>query len=146
MGDRAKELFPFKGEMRSAYYIAKSYGVQGSVKQVREKLRVGATPEEAVAGLGMRAPYRKKTVQVKPEPKTRIEMQWVEELKKKIKKGQWYKLMVEFSDNESHSGRSKRVEKCVVTGVYPHLVTFLRPCGLATSKTYVELLMEGVVR
>lgn len=38
----------------------------------------------------------------------------------------------------------KRIETCTVTGIYPHIVTFRRSCGMSTSYTYPELIIMGL--
>ena len=133
----ARLLFPFRGQMVSAYQIAKAYGRQGDYWMIRRRLMDGMSAEEAV-----------KTAQgAKKEaaPSFGIHPWEINRLRTHLKPGDKLRVRVYYATMGQDTS-STRVEACRVTGVYPHLVTLRRPCGLTTSKTYVELLMEGVVR
>ena len=135
MGRKADELFPFQGRMVSAVYIADYYGCRNSAQVVRQRLRAGATPEEAARGLGKH--LKKQDVFGGIQP-------WeIDRLRRRIKPGDKLRVTVIYADALSIADLT-RVETCRVTGVYPHLVTLLRPCGLMASKTYVEMILEGM--
>ena len=135
MGRRADELFPFQGRMVSAVYIADYYGCRNSAQVVRQRLRAGATPEEAARGFGRRIK--------RPEASGGIQPWEIERLRSRIKPLDKLKVMVRYADVYSF-GDPMRRETCRVMGVYPNFVTLMRPCGLMTSKTYTELIMEGI--
>lgn len=137
MGRKAETLYPFQGRMVSAVYIADYYGCRNSAQVVRQRLRAGATPEEATRGLGRHIKQ--------PDASGGIQPWEIDRLRRQIKPGDKLRVRVHYA-TFGQDKESIRVETCRVTGVYPHLVTLRRPCGLTTSKTYVELLMEGVVR
>ena len=67
----------------------------------------------------------------------------IEAIKNRIRKGDKLNIIVEKWEPMSLVIKKQR-EKCRVTGVYPHIVTFGRGCGLSVSYTYPELLMMGI--
>lgn len=135
MGRRADELFHFQGRMVSAVYIADYYGCRNSAQVVRQRLRAGATPEEATRGLGKHLKQ--------PDAMSGIQPWEIERLRNHLKPLDKLKVTVRYADVFSF-GDPMRKETCWVIGVYPHLVTLMRLCGLMTSKTYTELIMEGI--
>lgn len=145
---KAKILFPFRGQMVSAYQIARAYGMQESVWSIKKRLLDGMSAEEAVEAVKNRLPIGKTNVVTKKKgttPCTGIQPWEINRLRARLKPGDKLRVRVHYA-TFGQDKESIRVETCRVTGVYPHLVTLRRPCGLTTSKTYVELLMEGVVR
>lgn len=135
MGRRADELFPFQGRMVSAVYIADYYGCRNSAQVVRQRLRAGATPEEAVRGLGKHLKQ--------PDASGGIRSWEIDRLRKRIKPGDKLRVTVIYADAMSIADLTRK-ENCRVTGVYPHLVTLRRPCGMGISKTYVDLIQDGI--
>lgn len=145
---KAKILFPFRGQMVSAYQIARAYGMQESVWSIKKRLLDGKSAEEAVEAVKNRLPIGKTNVVTKKKdttPCAGIQPWEINRLRTHLKPGDKLRVRVHYA-TFGQDKESIRVETCRVTGVYPHLVTLRRPCGLTTSKTYVELLMEGVVR
>lgn len=136
MGRRADELFHFQGRMVSAVYIADYYGCRNSAQVVRQRLRAGATPEEAARGLGKH--LKKQDVFGGIYPRE------IDQLRRRLQPGDKLRATVRYADLYSIGSDLQRPETCTVTGVYPHLVTLRRPCGLGVSKTYVELIQEGI--
>ena len=134
---KAKLLFPFRGQMVSAYQIAKAYGRQGDYWMIRRRLMDGMSAEEAA----------KTSQSAKKEvaPSFGVQPREVDRLRKRIKPGDKLRVWVYYATLGQDTS-STRVETCRVTGVYPHLVTLRRPCGLTTSKTYIDLLLEEGVR
>ena len=135
MDRKAETLYPFQGRMVSAVYIADYYGCRNSAQVVRQRLRAGVTPEEAARGLGKHIKQ--------PDASGGIQPWEIDRLRRRIKPGDKLRVTVIYADALSIADLTRK-ETCRVTGVYPHLVTLRRPCGLGTSKTYVELLMEGI--
>ena len=135
MGRRADELFPFQGRMVSAIYIADYYGCRNSAQVVRQRLRAGATPEEAARGLGKHLKQ--------PDASGGIQPWEISRLRNRIKPGDKLRVTVAAA-TYSNARFDYRKETCRVTGVYPHLVTLRRPCGLGVSRTYVELIQDGI--
>lgn len=135
MGRRADELFPFQGRMVSAVYIADYYGCRNSAQVVRQRLRAGATPEEAARGLGKHLKQ--------PDASGGIQPWEINRLRKRIRPGDKLRVTVIYADALSIADLTRK-ENCRVTGVYPHLVTLRRPCGLGVSRTYVELIQDGI--
>ena len=135
MGRRADELFPFQGRMVSAVYIADYYGCRNSAQVVRQRLRAGATPEEATRGLGRHIKQ--------PDASGGIQPWEIDRLRRQIKPGDKLRVTVIYADALSIADLTRK-ENCRVTGVYPHLVTLRRQCGLGTSKTYVDLIQDGI--
>lgn len=135
MGRKAETLYPFQGRMVSAVYIADYYGCRNSAQVVRQRLRAGATPEEAARGLGKHLKQ--------PDASGGIQPWEIDRLRRRIKPGDKLRVTVIYADALSIADLTRK-ETCRVTGVYPHLVTLQRPCGLVTSKTYTELIMEGI--
>lgn len=137
MGRKASNLFPFRGKMLSAYQIAKAYGIVGSAHLLRTRMLEGMTPEEAVASIQAR----------RTGPRSDVIggiLRWeVDQLRSRIHVGDELDVLVYYA-TLGNDTTAVRVETCVVTGVYPHLVTLRRRCGLTTSKTYIDLLVEGV--
>ena len=136
MGRKAETLYPFQGRMVSAVYIADYYGCRNSAQVVRQRLRAGATPEEATRGLGRHIKQ--------PDASGGIQPWEIDRLRRQIKPGDKLRVTVRYADLYSIGSDLQRPETCTVTGVYPHLVTLRRRCGLKTSKTYIDLLVEGV--
>ena len=136
MGRKADELFPFQGRMVSAVYIADYYGCRNSAQVIRERLRAGANPEEAARGLGKHLKQQDIFGGIYPGE--------LDQLRRRIQPGDKLRVTVRYADLYSLASDLRRPETCTVTGVYPHLVTLRRPCGLGTSKTYVDLIVEGV--
>lgn len=135
MGCKADELFPFQGRMVSAIYIADYYGCRNSAQVVRQRLRKGATPEEAARGLGKHLKQ--------PDASGGIQPWEINRLRKRIRPGDKLRVTVIYADALSIADLTRK-ETCRVTGVYPHLVTLRRPCGLMVSRTYVELIQDGI--
>lgn len=135
MGRKAETLYPFQGRMVSAVYIADYYGCRNSAQVVRQRLRAGATPEEAARGLGKHLKQ--------PDASGGIQPWEIDRLRRRIKPGDQLRVTVIYADALSIADLTRK-ETCRVTGVYPHLVTLRRRCGLTTSKTYIDLLVEGV--
>lgn len=132
---KARLLFPFRGQMVSAYQIAKVYGRQGDYWMIRRRLMDGMSAEEAV-----------KTAQgAKKEaaPSFGIQPWEINRLRTHLKPGDKLRVRVHYA-TFGQDKESIRVETCRVTGVYPHLVTLRRPCGLWTSKTYMDLIQDGI--
>lgn len=95
------------------------------------------TPEEAVASIQARRTGPRSDVIGGILP-------WeIDRLRRQIKPGDQLRVTVIYADALSIADLTRK-ETCRVTGVYPHLVTLRRPCGLITSKTYIDLLLEGV--
>lgn len=133
---KAKELFPFRGEMVSAGDIAAAYGMDRKYAQnIKVRLLAGMRVEEAVADAWNR--------RITPPDMTGIRAWEIDRLRKRLKRGDKLRVRVHYA-TFGQDKESIRVETCRVTGVYPHLVTLRRPCGLITSKTYIDLLLEGV--
>ena len=132
MGCKAKELFPFRGGMASAYAISKAYGLQHRAHLVQRRLRMGMPAEEAV--------------KVHREgPRSEIQggiMPWeIEAKRSQIQIGDKIRLKVDAASGGKESTVHKW-ETCRVVGVYRHLVVLVRPCGLRVSRTYVDLYKE----
>lgn len=134
MGCKAKELFPFRGGLASAYAISKAYGLQHRAHLVQKRLRMGIPAEEAVKVH-------------RDGPRSDVQggiMPWeIDEMRRRIYVGQKLRLMVQIYEYDGLGFDRKRYETCRVVGVYKHLVVLARPCGLRTSRTYVDLIMEG---
>lgn len=123
--------------MVSAYQIAKAFGIVGSAHLLRTRMLAGMTPEEAAASIRVRRTGPRSDV-------TGGILQWeVDQLRSQIHVGDELDMPVYYA-TLGNDTTAVRVETCEVTGVYPHLVTLRRRCGLTTSKTYIDLLVEGV--
>lgn len=133
MAPKPKELYPFRGEMVSGYAIAKAYGLQNVAYQVQKRLRQGMPAEEAVQ-IKQRGP--------KSEIQGGIALWEIDEMRRRIYVGQKLRLMVQIYEYDGLGFDRKRYETCRVVGVYKHLVVLTRTCGLKTSRTYVDLIME----
>ena len=121
--------------MVSAYQIAKAYGQQGDYWMIRRRLMDGMSAEEAV-----------KTAQgAKKEtaPSFGIRPWEIGRLRTRLNPGDKLRVRV-TSSNKADTEPTIRWETCRVTGTYPYVVTFRRPCGLGVSKTYVELIQDGI--
>lgn len=133
MGCKAKELFPFRGGLASAYAISKAYGLQHRTHLVQKRLRMGMPAEEAVRVH-------------RDGPRSDVQggiMPWeIEEQRNQIQIGDKIRLMVDAASGGEESTIHRR-ETCRVVGVYRCLVVLVRPCGLRVSRTYVDLIMEG---
>lgn len=136
MGRKAETLYPFQGRMVSAVYIADYYGCRNSAQVIRERLRAGANPEEAARGLGKHLKQQDIFGGIYPGE--------LDQLRRRIQPGDKLRVTVRYVDAHRMDSDLRRLEKCTVTGVYPHLVTLRRPCGLGASKTYIELIQEGI--
>lgn len=60
-------------------------------------------------------------------------------IKEEIHVGDNLRIHVSVASADSFANK-ERIEKCVVTGMYDHVVTFKRRCGLPVSYTYQELI------
>ena len=139
---KARWLFQFQGEMVSAYQIAKAYGVSENYWLIRRYLMDGMAVEAAVEAAKK---YRNKPKKAAEEDVCfGIHMWEIEKLRDKIKRGDKLRVIVRYVDAYQMDSDLRRPETCTVTGVYPHLVTLRRPCGLGASKTYVELIQAGI--
>lgn len=138
MSRKSNELFPFMGKMVSAHYIAMYYGIEGSDKTILKRLRNGATVKEAISGLEKKnAYYTEITGGIMPHD--------IYDLREKIHVGDTIKVKVEYINiDQNNNIMSTRNEVCKVTGVYEHFITLRRTCGLTVSKTYVDLIQEGI--
>lgn len=134
---KAKDVYPFQGRMVSAYQIAKAYGIVGSAHLLRTRMLAGITPEEAVASIQARRTGPRSDVT------GGILQGEVDQLRSQIHVGDELDVPVYYA-TLGNDTTAVRVETCEVTGGYPHLVTLRRRCGLTTSKTYVDMLVEGV--
>ena len=132
---KARLLFPFRGQMVSAYQIAKAYGRQGDYWMIRRRLMDGMSAEEAVK--------TSQSAKKETAPSFGIQLWEINRLRTHLKPGDKLRVRVHYA-TFGQDKESIRVETCEVTGVYPHLVTLRRRCGLGTSKTYIDLLVEGV--
>ena len=133
MAPKPKESFPFRGGMASAYAIAKAYGVEHRTRRVQERLRQGMSVEEAVQ-------IKRRGTQ--GEVRGGIALWEIDEMRRRIYVGQKLRLMVQIYEYDGLGFDRKRYETCRVVGVYKHLIVLVRPCGLKTSRTYVDLIME----
>lgn len=132
---KATMLFPFRGQMVSAYRIAKAYGRQEDYWMIRRRLMDGMSAEEAVMAT--------QSAKKEAAPSFGIQPWEINRIRTHLKPGDKLRVRVYYATLGQDTS-STRVEACRVTGVYPHLVTLRRPCGLITSKTYIDLLLEGV--
>ena len=134
MGE-AKTLFPFRGQMSSAYQIAKAYGMQEDYWMIQHRLMNGMSAEEAVKDA--------QNAKRKASPVLGIRHREINRLRTHLKPGD--KLRVRMcSSNKADTEPIIRWETCRVIGTYPYVVTLRRTCGLWASKTYVDLIQEGV--
>lgn len=136
---KAKDVYPFQGRMVSAYQIAKTYGLPERVHTIKHCLETGMDAEEAIE-------YTKNNPSYKWNNAADVGgiRQWeINRLRKRIRPGDKLRVTVIYADALSIADLTRK-ETCEVTGVYPHLVTLRRRCGLTTSKTYVDMLVEGV--
>ena len=133
MGCKAKELFPFRGGLASAYAISKAYGLQHRTHLVQKRLRMGIPAEEAVKVH-------------RDGPRSVIQggiMPWeIDEMRGRIQVRQKICVTVEAALIGDES-MVRRKEYCRVVGKYQNLVVMERPCGLRVSRTYIELLIGG---
>ena len=133
MGCKAKELFPFRGGLASAYAISKAYGLQHRTHLVQKRLGMGMPAEEAVRVH-------------RDGPRSEIQggiMPWeIEEQRGWIQVGQKICITVEAASMGDESV-VRRKEYCRVVGKYQYLVVMERPCGLWVSRTYIELVLGG---
>lgn len=135
---KASVLFPFRGEMVSAGDIAAAYGIDRKYAQnIKVRLLAGMGVEEAVADAW--------NGRMTPPDMTGIRPWEIGRLKKHLKRGDKLRVRV-TSSNKADTEPTIRWETCRVTGTYPYVVTFRRPCGLGTSKTYVDLIQDGIRR
>lgn len=67
----------------------------------------------------------------------------IERYKIKFYVGQRLKIPIPNVDEGKHHVYYVN-ETCRITGVYPHLITFLRPCGLESSYTYIDMMIMCV--
>ena len=133
---KAKELFPFRGEMVSAGDIAAAYGIDRKYAQnIKVRLLAGMGAEEAVADAW--------NGRITPPDMAGIRPWEIDRLRKRLKRGDKLRVRV-TSSIKADTEPTIRWETCRVTGTYPYVVTFRRPCGLGTSKTYVDLIQDGI--
>ena len=133
---KAKELFPFRGEMVSAGDIAAAYGIDRKYAQnIKVRLLAGMGVDEAVADAW--------SGRITPPDMAGIRPWEIDRLRKRLKRGDKLRVRV-TSSNKADTEPTIRWETCRVTGTYPYVVTFRRPCGLGVSKTYVELIQDGI--
>lgn len=122
--------------MVSAGDIAAAYGIDRKYAQnIKVRLLAGMDVEAAVADA--------RNGLVTPPAMTGIRPWEIDRMRHQIKPGDKLRVMVIYADALSIADLT-RVETCRVTGVYPHLVTLRRPCGLGVSRTYVELIQDGI--
>ena len=136
---KAKDVYPFQGRMVSAYQIAKTYGLPERVHTIKHCLETGMDAEEAIE-------YTKNNPSYKWNNAADVGgiRQWeINRLRKRIRPGDKLRVTVIYADALSIADLTRK-ENCRVTGVYPHLVTLRRPCGLGVSRTYVELIQDGI--
>ena len=132
---KAKDLYLFRGELVSAYQIAKAYGRQEDYWMIRRRLMEGMDAEEAVR-TARSAKKVSNFAGIRP---------WeLDQLRRRIKSGDKLRVTVRYVDAHRMDSDLRRLEKCTVTGVYRNLVTLRRPCGMGESKTYVDLILEGI--
>ena len=134
---KAKLLFPFRGQMASAYRIAKAYGRQEDYWMIRRRLMDGMSAEEAVMAT--------QSAKKEAAPSFGIQPWEINRLRTHLKPGDKLRVRVHYA-TFGQDKESIRVETCRVTGTYPYVVTLRRPCGLGTSKTYVDLIQDGIRR
>lgn len=136
MGRKAETLFPFRGAMVSAGDIAAAHGLDRKYAQsVKARLLAGMDAAAAVQDVIERRKEAPGIAGIHP---------WeLDQLRRRLRPGDRLRVRVYYATLGQDTS-STRVETCRVTGVYPHLVTLRRPCGLITSKTYIDLLLEGV--
>ena len=133
---KASVLFPFRGEMVSAGDIAAAYGIDRKYAQnIKVRLLAGMGVDEAVADAW--------NGRITPPDMTGIRPWEIDRLRKRLKRGDKLRVRV-TSSNKADTEPTIRWETCRVTGTYPYVVTFRRPCGLGVSKTYVELIQDGI--
>lgn len=132
MGCKAKELFPFRGGLASAYAISKAYGLQHRTHLVQKRLRMGMPAEEAVKVH-------------RDGPRSDVQggiMPWeIVEMRDRIQVGQKILMVVEAASMGRESS-VRRKENCIVLKKCGHFVILRRPCGLRISRTYPELFSE----
>lgn len=68
----------------------------------------------------------------------------IEALKRRLRAQEKIRILVESWCDPGSEGAHKKMETCQITGVYPHLATFRRPCGLTISYTHQELIVMGL--
>ena len=136
---KAKDVYPFQGRMVSAYQIAKTYGLPERVHTIKHCLETGMDAEEAIE-------YTKNNPSYKWNNAADVGgiRQWeINRLRKRIRPGDKLRVTVAAA-TYSNARYDYRKENCRVTGVYPYLVTLRRPCGLGVSKTYIDLIQDGI--
>lgn len=135
------DLFPFRGEMVSAYQIAKAYGIAERSQSFKRRLLSGMSVEEAVEDV-RRLNIKRHDMK---DGAGGIRPREIERMREAVKIGQKMRVRI-CSSNNADIEPMIHWETCTVTGIYPHVVTLRRPCGVITSKTYVELILEGLKR
>ena len=137
MGRKAETLFPFRGRLVSAGDIAAAHGLDRKyAPSVKSRLLAGMDAAAAVQDV---IEHRMEAPGI-----TGIQPWEIGQLRRRLQPGDKLRVTVRYADWYSIGSDLQRPETCTVTGLYPHLVTLRRPCGLGTSKTYVELIMEGM--
>ena len=137
MGRKAETLFPFRGAMVSAGDIAAAHGLDRKyAPSVKARLVAGMDAAAAVQDV---IEHRMEAPGI-----TGIYPREIDRLRRRLQPGDRLRLTVRYADLYSIGSDLRRPETCTVTGVYPNLVTLRRSCGLMASKTYVEMILEGV--
>ena len=122
--------------MVSAGDIAAAYGMDRKYAQnIKVRLLAGMGVEEAVADAW--------NGRVVAPVMTGIRTREIDRLRKRLKPGDKLRVTVAAA-TYSNARYDYRKENCRVTGVYPYLVTLRRPCGLGVSKTYIDLIQDGI--
>lgn len=133
---KAKQLFPFRGQLVSAGDVAAAHGLDRKYAQsVKARLVAGMDAAAAVRDV---IEHRKEAPGI-----TGIQPWEIDQLRRRLQPGDRLRIRV-TSSNKADTDLTIRWETCRVTGTYPYVVTFRRPCGLVVSKTYVELIQDGM--
>lgn len=133
MGRKTNELYQYRGQMMSAYAIAKETNNLHSLSLVRKRLRAGMTAEQAA--------------QVEHRPENKMEGMYhpitkgeIAGVRNRLQIGQKIRLLNRLAMSFETDGR-RRTENCIVIAKHEHLAIFLRPCGQTVSRTYVDLVL-----
>ena len=133
---KAKQLFPFRGQLVSAGDIAAAHGLDRKyAPSVKARLLEGMDAAAAVQDV---IEHRKEAPGI-----TGIQPWELDQHRRRLQSGDRLRIRV-TSSNKADTDLTIRWETCRVTGTYPYVVTFRRPCGLVVSKTYVELIQDGM--
>lgn len=136
---KAKYVYSFQGRMVSAYQIAKACGLPERVHTIKHCLETGMDADDAIE-------YTKNNPSFKwnhAADAGGIRPWEIDRLRRQIKPGDKLRVRV-TSSNKADTEPTIRWETCRVTGTYPYVVTFRRPCGLVVSKTYIDLIQDGI--